>query len=168
MGTGSALVTYSGGVNGSQLERPHHTPARPGLDARAAVSESQGAAPKPGENGTMPSVRDITDWDEVATRLKRRRVELDPRYRNRTTFSAERNINLKLAQDIENCDRRNFDETTLTIIEMAYAWAPGSIVAVGTGGEPTAADPRKLRIMQAIPDLLRRPPAEEAGGENGS
>lgn len=60
-------------------------------------------------------------WKRLGEQLIRRRVELDPRYSNRTLFCAERALDYRLVYDIEVARRRNFRKTTLGAIAAAYA-----------------------------------------------
>jgi hypothetical protein len=69
-------------------------------------------------------------WDRLGQLLTRRRVDLDPRYKNRTIFSTERGIDYRLAYDIEEGRRRNFRSSTLGGIAAAYAVTLDSVYAV--------------------------------------
>ena len=75
-------------------------------------------------------------WGRVGELLERRRVELDPRYRNLRLFTSERGIDYRLAWDAEHGARANYRRPTLTGIEVAYGWRPGSIHLVLAGGDP--------------------------------
>ena len=77
------------------------------------------------------------DWDRLGEMLQEQRVRLNSRYRNRSLFSRERGINYRLAQDVETGARDNYERITLTQIELAYGWEPGSVRDVLAGGEPT-------------------------------
>ncbi len=83
----------------------------------------------------------------------RRRVELDPRYTNRRTFTRDRGIDYRIASDMEAGRRGNYEAATLAAAELAYRLAPGSLATALAGGElefePVAA-PASLR---PVPDL---------------
>jgi hypothetical protein len=66
-------------------------------------------------------------WKALADLLEARRIELDPRYDNFTLFCEERQVNFRLAWDIEHARRSNFRNATLLGIEEAYGLAPRSI-----------------------------------------
>lgn len=74
------------------------------------------------------------DWARLGELLTRRRVELDPRYQNRTVFSAERGIDYRLAYDIEECRRTNFRTTTLAAVAAAYGVTYESLMQVAHEG----------------------------------
>lgn len=76
-------------------------------------------------------------WSRLGDLLVRRRVELDPRYKNRRTFCAEREIEYKVISDIETAKRTNFSGRMLAHLEIAYAIAAGSIDTALRGGELT-------------------------------
>lgn len=76
-------------------------------------------------------------WQRLADLLVMRRVELDPRYRNRRTFCEEKQLDYRVISDIESARRTNFSQPMLTAIEVAYGWASGSIQRVLDGGDPT-------------------------------
>lgn len=79
------------------------------------------------------------DWARVGAMLENRRAELDPRYRNMKIFERERGIDYRLAWDIEHARRDTYRRVTLTAIEVAYGWQPGSIHRVLEGGDPVPA-----------------------------
>lgn len=88
----------------------------------------------------MPEARDEDQWKRLGELLQEQRVRLDRRYRNRTLFSAERQINYRLAQDLETGARHDYKLATLADAEMAYGLKPGSVAAVLAGAEPQMAD----------------------------
>lgn len=56
--------------------------------------------------------------------------------------------------DIENARRTNFDPSTIAFLEQSYGWAPGSIGAVLTGGEPTPRrSPGQVDVTHPNPDV---------------
>jgi hypothetical protein len=79
-------------------------------------------------------------WQRLGEMLEGRRVALDPRYRNLVRFTAERGIDYRLAWDVEHAKRTNYRRPTLTAIEVAYGWRPGSIGLVLAGGQPDELD----------------------------
>jgi hypothetical protein len=81
------------------------------------------------------------DWERLGEMLQQQRVRLAPRYRNRALFARERGVNYRLSLDIETGARDNYGLATLTHIELAYGWQPGSIAAVLAGGRPSPAQP---------------------------
>lgn len=90
-------------------------------------------------------------WQRLGELLVRRRVELDPRYQNRTVFTAERGLDYRLAYDIEEARRTNFRKTTLAGIAVAYAVTLDSLYNALQGGELEAASSQGL----ARPPVLR-------------
>lgn len=78
-----------------------------------------------------------------------------PAWKNLTRFSRERDIDWRLAWDIENAKRTNYRRSTLAAIEAAYGWAPGSIDAVLRGREPVLTDQPRVEDDDPRPALLR-------------
>lgn len=66
-------------------------------------------------------------WLRVGGMLKRRRPEIDPRYRVRKRFAEANGLPDKTVQEIENGYRTSFRETTMAAFDKAYQLAPGSI-----------------------------------------
>lgn len=87
---------------------------------------------------------DHAAWKRLGQLLEARRVELNPTYRNRTAFAAERGVDYRLAFDIETGARTNYRRPTLRSVEVGYGWRPGSIDRVLEGGEPELAPPLEL------------------------
>src|SRR6202041_1099797 len=66
-------------------------------------------------------------WERLGEMLVRRRLELDPRYRNRRTFARERDPRLyRLFSDIELGRRPSYKPASLAAIERAYELGPGA------------------------------------------
>jgi len=87
----------------------------------------------------------------------RRRIELDPRYSNRQLFASERGLNYRTVSDIERGRRDNYEDATVTAVEVAYAVTAGSVArALGGGGLEPLPAPGAART--AAP----RPPAPAA------
>lgn len=77
--------------------------------------------------------------------LVRRRIELDPRYRNRRTFTDERAPGLyRIINDIELGRRDNYEPGTVAALEAAYDIAPGAISRALEGGELEPPDSQAL------------------------
>jgi hypothetical protein len=73
-------------------------------------------------------------WVHLGTLLVRRRVEMNPRFRNRRTFAAERKIEYRYVSDIERAARSNFEAQTIAQFEIAYDLPAGAIErAIATG-----------------------------------
>ena len=66
-------------------------------------------------------------WQNLAGLLIHRRVQLDPRYRNRRTFCDEKQIEYRVVSDIEGARRSNFSAPMLTALEVAYDIPDGGI-----------------------------------------
>jgi hypothetical protein len=100
---------------------------------------------------------DHAAWKRLGQLLEARRVELNPSYRNRTTFAAERGVDYRLAFDIETAARTNYRRPTLRSVEVGYGWRAGSIGRVLEGGEPEPAPQPELvpsRDSHPAPDGL--------------
>lgn len=82
----------------------------------------------------MPN-RPSDEWERLGEMLVRRRVELDPRYRNRRTFAGDRDSRLyRLFSDIELGKRASYKPATLAAVEKAYELEPGAIGQFLSGG----------------------------------
>lgn len=99
------------------------------------------------------------DWGRLGELLTRRRVELDPRYQNRTLFCEERDVDYRLAYDIEEARRSNFRPATLLAVAAAYAVTPESVTAALQGGslEPLPDRDRRLRPVTPAPSRSPSP-----------
>lgn len=110
-------------------------------------------------------------WERLGRLLAGRRVQLEPRYRNKNLFARERQINRRMLWRIETGADGNYGNDTLRAVEASYMLVPGSIGRTLAGGplEPLpepAAPP--LRAVPAAPrgsgtgiilrDLLSRHP----------
>ena len=78
-------------------------------------------------------------WSRLGALLRDRRIELDPRYRNRRTFVRETGLSYSVTSNIETGVRDDYGADTIRAVERAYRWQPGSIRTVLDGGEPTPA-----------------------------
>ena len=87
--------------------------------------------------------------------LIRRRLDLDPRYRNRQVFAYKRGVEYRIVSDIERGRRMNFHAVTIAEIERAYALTSGAISRFMEGGDleplPPPAPPRPA----VTPDMER-------------
>ena len=97
--------------------------------------------------------------------LVRRRLELDPRYRNRRTFARERATPglYRIINDLEKGNRDNYEPQTRAAAEAAYELAPGALdryFEVGTleatGRSPLAAVPETEPADGSIHDIVAR------------
>jgi len=90
-------------------------------------------------------------WVRLGEMLVRRRIALDPRYRNRRTFTAERAPRLyRIINDMELGKRGKFEPATKAAIEAAYDLAPGAIDRAAAGGE--LVPPARPLVPAAVPD----------------
>jgi hypothetical protein len=97
----------------------------------------------------MPESDDMETWRRLGRMLELRRVELATRYSNLSLFTAERGLDYRLAWDIEHAKRTNYRRPTLTAVEIAYGWRPGSIAGVLAGGRPAPApDPDGPAVLE--------------------
>lgn len=76
----------------------------------------------------------MPDFDRLAMYSVYRRVALG--YQRRQDFAADSRISLRTLGDIETAHRDNFRPATLTALEQALRWEPGSAKRVLDGGEP--------------------------------
>lgn len=107
------------------------------------------------------------NWKRLGEMLVRRRIELDPRYANRQTFAKQTGVNYRTISDVERGRRDNYEDATLTALEVAYAVKPGSIGRALADGEleplpgPRAAGPPSLRPVPPLPSETAGYEAEE-------
>lgn len=101
---------------------------------------------------------DKDDWIRLGQALIRRRVQMDPAYRNLSRFARERGMEYRVLWDLEKGARDNYQNTTLIAAEVAYAVKFGSIRAVLDGGELTADGftPRERAVLEEAPEAFRR------------
>lgn len=71
--------------------------------------------------------RPVEDWQRLGTLLKRRRPQLDQRYRTRRVFAEDNHLTDKTVQEVENAYRQTFTEEMLSAIEVAYRLPAGTI-----------------------------------------
>jgi transcriptional regulator with XRE-family HTH domain len=74
-------------------------------------------------------------WVRLGELLAQRRVEIDPRYKNRSLFADERGLNWRLLHDVERAKRANYAPDTVAALEVAYGLAPGAVGRALDGGE---------------------------------
>lgn len=105
------------------------------------------------------------NWKRLGEQLVRRRIELDPRYSNRQLFAAERGVNYRVVSDVERGRRDNYEDGTVTALEVAYAVAPGSIGRALAGGGldplPAPAPPEPGAPRTPFADLAPAEPADD-------
>jgi hypothetical protein len=124
------------------------------------IPPKTGDAPEYGYTKGAPPVPTASsaDWKRVGEKLTQRRVELDPRYRNRQTFITERGINYRTVSDIERGRRGNYEAATIASVEVAYKVTPGSVGHVLAGGE---LEPQPV-TTSAAEALINGEPDDEA------
>jgi hypothetical protein len=98
-------------------------------------------------------------WARLGGLLEQRRVQMRPAWKNLALFTRERDIDWRLAWDLENARRTNYRRPTLRAAEVAYGWAPGSIDAVLRGQDPVPSDQQRVEDdsdprPRAIRDLV--------------
>ena len=121
----------------------------------------------------MPS-RPSAAWERLGGSLVRRRLELDPRYRNRKLFAQERGPGLyRVFSDIELGKRSSYKPSVLLAIEVAYQLEPGSIDRFLAGGdldspgasasEPVTAPPPEVPEVIGVLATIGRNTPDEIG-----
>jgi len=114
-------------------------------------------------------------WERLGELLVRRRIELDPRYRNRRTFEAERAPDLyRIINSIELGRRDNYEPGTIAALEAAYDIAPGAIGRALDGGElevqavaaDTAGAADEIGVARRVPPHLAAVPPSLDRGED--
>ena len=88
----------------------------------------------------MPTDR-ADAWTRLGQLLVERRIDLNPRYKNRRTFCEERGVDYKVVSDIETTKRTNFGRDTIAHLEVGYEVKAGGIQAVLDGA--TTLPPRE-------------------------
>lgn len=112
------------------------------------------------------SSHDREAWERLGEMLVRRRLELDPRYRNRRTFTREHAPDLyRIVNDIELGRRDNYEPATLAAIEAAYQLPLGGIGRfldgqLAAADDTSAAAPERSVRTRVIPALRRTPALE--------
>lgn len=113
-------------------------------------------------------------WQRLGELLIRRRLDLDPRYRNRQVFADERGAEYRIVSDIERGRRSNFHAATIANIERAYGLSSGAIARYVDGGEldeprPRAPEPppagRRLKVLETGDEAGLRPYIREVAQE---
>lgn len=87
-------------------------------------------------------------WQRLGRLLERRRGELGYGFRQRARFARDGDgrLSVKTISRLENGERASYPESTIGAVEALYWWAPGSVEAVLSGGEPESlpvATPRR-------------------------
>lgn len=97
--------------------------------------------------------RDDWDWEALAAAMRHRRNELH--HTNRAGLARAKGLTdtqYRLLMDLENAKRTNFEQGTLTLVEVVYEWEPGSVQRVLRGQSPTPV-PRQREMYAAHPPL---------------
>lgn len=99
-------------------------------------------------------------WQRLGSRLMHRRIELGFRTRKdfQLAIGARNSGERRTVLDIENGNRENYAAATIAWIEHIYQWAPGSVEAVLSGGEPTPADETShaaRQVRQHVEESIR-------------
>jgi hypothetical protein len=109
----------------------------------------------------VPTDPDDAARELVGEMLARRRLDLSPRYKNRTVFADERGVEYRIVSAIENGERANFNDATITALEAAYELAVGAIGHAYGGGELVLRDAsHPYRPVRAVPR-----PGDDPGAE---
>jgi hypothetical protein len=82
-------------------------------------------------------------WKDLGARLEQRRGQLGYGYRQRGAFVSDRGgtMSVKTIARLERGERDSYPPATIASFEALYAWRPGSIERVLSGGEPELAGP---------------------------
>ena len=80
----------------------------------------------------------MADWHRLGQLVTARRVALGYRRREDLTTAFD-GVSQRTLGDIETARKAGYHRNTLATLEHALQWAPGSIQAILTGGEPTPA-----------------------------
>ena len=114
-------------------------------------------------------------WQRLGEALQRRRVEIDPRYRNLALFARETGLNERLLSDIEHARRSGYRSATRRALELAYELDPGHIDRFLAGevtslsGPPvaqTADIPDSDPVVEYVRSLPGLPPARRESLEH--
>ena len=97
-------------------------------------------------------------WQRLGEALQRRRVELDPRYRNLALFARERGLNERLVSDIEHARRSGYRKGTRHALEIAYGldagrldrFAAGEVDSLGHVTAPGATIPDDDPVVEYV------------------
>lgn len=91
-------------------------------------------------------------WKDLGDLLMRRRIEIDPRYSNRSLFARENGAQLRILSAVELGERDTYEAGTISAIEVIYRLRPGAIRRF-LAGEATGLEANERRA---------RPPSPEA------
>ncbi|NUP33631.1 MAG: helix-turn-helix domain-containing protein [Streptomycetaceae bacterium] len=89
--------------------------------------------------------------DEGWGRLGRRvAVERGRHYRSRAAFARAAGIGARTLGDVEKGRRSNYSDATLSAIESALGWEPGTCLRIVQGGKVRRdIDPQTIRLLDA-------------------
>lgn len=107
------------------------------------------------------STADQAAWERLGRLLEQRREQMHRPWRKLTQFTRDRDIDYRVAWDLEHGRRTNYRQLTIAAVEVAYGWAPGSVASVLRGGDPEPAagspgagkpddDPRPAELRDLI------------------
>jgi len=74
-----------------------------------------------------PTPRVGAGWQNLGQLLIRRRVQINPRYSNRSEFCRSTGLDPRVVADIEKARRTNFSQPIIAALEHAYQLPPGWI-----------------------------------------
>lgn len=91
------------------------------------------------------------DWGRLGDAIVARRVRMG--IKTREKFAGHSGLSLRTLSDLELGNRTSYDPSTLSRLEVALEWAPGSVDAVLEGGQPTTTAEALLRARQHAQQL---------------
>lgn len=120
-----------------------------------------------------PLTNDADRAKRLGDLLVRRRIELNPAWRNRRAFVARYKLSYRITNDLERGHWRDFEPVTVTAFEVAYELAPGSLNRSLHSGElepitrPRPEPPGRLQLKPGMGGqftLSRERDAAQAAG----
>lgn len=101
-------------------------------------------------------------WRQVGARIAARRAELKL---TQSQLAERAGISQRSVQDLENGAERTYTKRTLSRLELALYWTPGSIDAIRADGEPTETEPTNAIQGRVTPlDVLVPMPHDTFAG----
>lgn len=97
-------------------------------------------------------------WEELGKKLERRRVERDPRYKDRAVFARDTGVNDRMLGDLERARRTVYRDTSLHAVEIAYRLKEDAIRRFVSG---------KADQLEALPDDELAEPAPTGSDWDG-
>ena len=86
-----------------------------------------------------------TEWKRLGDLIVRRRIDLG--MKTTKALAEASGLTSRMLGDIENARRTNYAAGTRAQIENALRWAPGSIGAILTGGDPTSLSAEEVEAI---------------------